>query len=45
MTIKELFRKYVIIPISINNIERVIAQSNIYIVNINILLKGIKLEC
>jgi len=29
---------------STNNTERVIVQSNIYIVNINRLLKGIKLE-
>ena len=39
---KGLLRKQIIIPISMTNIERVIAQSNIYIMNINRLLKGVK---
>jgi len=39
---KGLSRKQIIISIDINNTERITAQSNAYIVNINSLLKGIK---
>ena len=41
---KDLLRKQIIISISTNNMEKVIVQSNIYISNINRLLKDIKLE-
>jgi len=44
MTMEDICRKQVIIPMRINNIERIMAQSNTYIVNINRLLKDIKLE-
>ena len=44
MTTKRLSRKQIIIPISSNNMDRVIGQSNIYVLNINYLLKGIKSE-
>ena len=37
-------RKQIIIPMGTNNAERVMVQSNIYVVNINRLLKGIKSE-
>jgi len=39
---KSLSRKQIIIPMSMTNIEKVIAQSNTYIVNINRLLKEVK---
>ena len=39
---KGLSRKQIIIPMSMTNIERVIVQSNAYIVNINRLLKRVK---
>jgi len=35
MTTRDSSRKQIIIPIKINNIERVIVQSNIHIANIN----------
>jgi len=43
MITKGLSRKQIIVPMSINNAERVIAQSNMYVANINInrLLKDI----
>ena len=44
MTLEDICRKQVIIPMRINNIKRIMAQSNTYIVNINRLLKDIKLE-
>jgi len=44
MTIENTSRKQVIIPMRTNNIERIMAQSNVYIANINRLLKDIKLE-
>jgi len=42
MTTKSLSKKQIIIPIKTNNVERVMAQSNMHIANINRLLKGIK---
>ena len=42
MMTKSLSRKQIIISMSMTNIERIIAQSNTYIVNINRLLKGVK---
>jgi len=39
---KDLLIKQIIILISITNVKRVIVQSNIYITNINKLLKGVK---
>jgi len=42
ITTKGSSRKQIIISIGINNTERVIVQSNIYITNINRLLKDIK---
>lgn len=36
---KGLLRKQSIMPISMNNMEKVIAQSNAYVTNINRLLK------
>ena len=44
MMTKCLSRKQIIIPISMTNIERIIAQSNAHIVNINRLLKGVKYD-
>jgi len=44
ITTKDLSRKQIIIPIGTSNVERVMTQSNVYITNINRLLKGIKLE-
>ena len=44
MVTKDPSRKQIIIPIEINNAERVIAQSNMYITNINRLLKDVKSE-
>jgi len=41
---KDLLRKQIIVSMSINNVERVLVNSNIYVANINRLLKGIKLE-
>jgi len=35
-------RKQVIIPISLHNANRIMSKSNIYIVNINKLLKNVK---
>jgi len=42
MITRDSSRKQIIIPIKINNIERVIVQSNIHIANINWLFKDIK---
>jgi len=42
MTTKNLSKKQIIIPISINNSEEVISQANKHISNINRLLKGVK---
>ena len=44
ITTKDLFKKQVIISMGTNNVERVIVQSNMHIVNINKLFKGIKSE-
>jgi len=44
MTIKDLSRKQIIIPMGINNTEREIVKSNANIANINKLLKSIKSE-
>jgi len=44
MTTKDLSRKQIIISMSTNNMERVLANSNVHVVNINRLLKGIKLK-
>ena len=44
MITKGLSRKLIIVPMSMNNVERVLLNSNIYVANINRLLKGIKLE-
>ena len=44
MTTKDFCRKQIIIPLETNNVERVLAQSNAYIININWLLKDIKFE-
>ena len=44
MTIKEPSRKQIIIPMGTNNMERVIASSNMDITNMNRLLKNIKLK-
>jgi len=44
MTMKGLSRKQIIIPIGINNTERVITQLNANVANINRLLKSIKSE-
>jgi len=44
MTIKDLSRKQVIISMKFCNSERVINKANIYISNINKLLKGVKSE-
>ena len=41
---KNLSKKQIIISIKTNNVERVIAQSNTHIANLNRLLKGIKSE-
>jgi len=44
MMTKGLSRKQIIIPMNINNAERVMLQSNVYIININRLLKDVKSE-
>ena len=44
MTTKGPSRKQVIIPMGTNNAERVMVQSNMYVANINRLLKDIKSE-
>ena len=44
ITMKGLSRKQIIFPMGINNIERVIVQSNANVANINRLLKSIKSE-
>ena len=44
MITKGSSRKLIIVPMSMNNVERVLLNSNIYVANINRLLKGIKLE-
>ena len=44
MTTKRSFRKQIIILMSSNNVERIMAKTKITIVNINRLLKGIKSE-
>jgi len=44
ITTKGSSRKQIIIPMSINNTERIIAQSNVHITNINKLLKDVKSE-
>jgi len=44
MTTKGLSRKQVIIPMGSNNPDRIIAHSNVYVANINSLLKNIKSE-
>ena len=44
MMTKGLSRKQVIIPISTNNVKRIIVQSDVHIANINWFLKGIKSE-
>jgi len=44
ITTKEPSRKQIIISMSLNNMDRVIAQSNVHILNINCLLKDIKSE-
>jgi len=44
MTTKGPSRKQVIIPMGTNNAERVMAQSNMHVANINRLLKDIKSE-
>jgi len=44
MTTKRSFRKQIIILMSSNNVERIMAKTRITIVNINRLLKGIKSE-
>ena len=41
---ESLSRKQIIIPMGTNNAERVIAQSNVYVANINRLLKDINLK-
>jgi len=42
MTTKELFRKQIIVPMSGDNINVIISQTNMHILNINRLLKTIK---
>ena len=44
MTIKNLSKKHVIVPISNDNRIKFIKDSSTYITNINRILKGIKLE-
>jgi len=44
MTTKKPSRKHIIILMESNNMERVMVQSNVYITNINRLLKYIKLD-
>jgi len=44
MITKDSFRKQIIISMGTNNVERVMVQSNTYVVNINRLIKGIKSE-
>ena len=42
MTTKGPSRKQIIVPMSMNNTEKVLANSNVHVANINRLLKGIK---
>jgi len=44
MITKGFLCKQIIIPMSSNNAERVMAWSNVHVININRFLKGIKLE-
>jgi len=44
MIIKDYSHKYIIIFIGFNNVERLMAQSNVHVTNINRSLKGIKSE-
>ena len=44
MTTKDLFYKQIIILMDTNNAERVMAQANNHVENINRLLRGIKSE-
>ena len=44
MITKSLLCKQIIIPIGFNNVEKVMAQSNVHVTNITRSLKGIKLE-
>ena len=44
MTTKEPSRKQIIISISTNNMERIMASSNMYVTNMNRLFKDMKLE-
>ena len=44
MTSKSLSQKQIIIPMDTNNAERIVAWANIYVKNINRLLKNIKSE-
>ncbi len=44
MTMKEPFKKQIIIPMGTNNMDRIMVSSNIYVSNMNRLLKDIKLE-
>ena len=44
MTTKNLSHKQIIIPIGMNNIERIIIQAGKHVENINRLLKSIKSE-
>jgi len=44
ITIRELSRKQIIIPIDTNNTDRIIVSSNMHVTNINRLLKDIMLE-
>jgi len=44
ITTKGSSRKQIIIPMSISNTERIIAQSNVHITNIDKLLKDVKSE-
>jgi len=44
MTTKSLSRKQIIVPMRSNDVERVIAKANVYISNVNRLLKRVKSE-
>jgi len=44
MTMKDLFRKQIIILIGMNNVKRLMVQSNVHVTNINRLFKWIKSE-
>ena len=44
MTMKEPFKKQIIIPMDTNSMDRIMVSSNIYVSNMNRLLKDIKLE-